>query len=131
MTALLLATKLYLPPALPGLVNRPRLLRRAVALISPALTAYISILGGENQGAMMGMNTTGWFALTTPIYRTLSSNPGSARPLLHGLKPSFSKSPPAASSKARVSFTRELLSSSYQAANLLFGLIAHQVVSHL
>jgi MFS transporter, DHA1 family, multidrug resistance protein len=29
----------------------------AVALISPALTAYISIFGGENQGAMMGMNT--------------------------------------------------------------------------
>ncbi len=29
----------------------------AVALISPALTAYISTFGGENQGAMMGMNT--------------------------------------------------------------------------
>jgi len=29
----------------------------AVALISPPLTAYISTFGGENQGAMMGMNT--------------------------------------------------------------------------
>ncbi len=29
----------------------------AVALISPALTAYISTFGGENQGAMMGINT--------------------------------------------------------------------------
>jgi MFS transporter, DHA1 family, multidrug resistance protein len=29
----------------------------AVALISPALTAYLSTFGGENQGAMMGMNT--------------------------------------------------------------------------
>jgi len=29
----------------------------AVALISPALTGYISTFGGENQGAMMGMNT--------------------------------------------------------------------------
>jgi MFS transporter, DHA1 family, multidrug resistance protein len=29
----------------------------AVALISPALTAFISTFGGENQGAMMGMNT--------------------------------------------------------------------------
>ncbi len=29
----------------------------AVALISPSLTGYISTFGGENQGAMMGMNT--------------------------------------------------------------------------
>jgi DHA1 family multidrug resistance protein-like MFS transporter len=33
------------------------LLLLAVALISPALTAYISTFGGERQGAMMGINT--------------------------------------------------------------------------
>jgi MFS transporter, DHA1 family, multidrug resistance protein len=58
----------------------------AVALISPALTATISTFGGENQGAMMGMNTA--FAslgrVVGPVWAGFSFDVNMSYPFISG-----------------------------------------------